>query len=95
MSEDWPFDQDENVTLTTRQVLDDGLPILHVVHYSDDYSWAFTCGTTDDTNDGRLVCMSHMVERDPTIKEIADFEPGWVATRNAIGESWKRYQDEM
>lgn len=95
MRHDWPFDQDENVeTLTTRQVLDEGLPILHAVHYSDDHSWAFTCGTTDDTNDGTLVCMIHMVEHDPTIKEIADLEPGWVATRNAVGDAWDRYQDD-
>ena len=95
MRDDWPFDQDENATtLTTRQVLDGGLPILHAVHYSDDHSWAFTCRTTDDTDDGRLVCMIDMVEHDPTIKEIADLEPGCVAMRSAVGAPWDIDRDD-
>ena len=53
MSNDWPFDQAPNVAaITSRQVLEDGLPILRVIHYSDDHSWAFTCGTTSETEEG-------------------------------------------
>jgi hypothetical protein len=94
MDNDWPFDQDKNVAaLTTRQVLEDKLPILRVVHYSDDHSWAFTCGTTDDTDDGRIVCMSHILEIDPTIVSIAHLEPGCVADRAGIGEPWETWHD--
>ena len=95
MDKDWPFDQAENVsTLTTRQVLEDNLPVLNVVHYSDDHSWAFTCGTTDDTDDGRIVCMSHILEIDPTLASIAHLEPGCVARRPAVGEAWEIWRDE-
>ena len=52
MPADWPFDQAPNVAaITTRQVLDEGLPILRVTHYSDDHSWGFVCGTTDNTDE--------------------------------------------
>jgi hypothetical protein len=88
----WPFDQEpKTTTLTTRQVLHEGFPILNIVHYSDDHSWAFTCGTTDDTDDGLIVCLSHILERDP---RIADLPPGWVAERSEVGGEWERWQDD-
>jgi hypothetical protein len=93
--DDWPFDQAGNVVaITTRQVLREGLPVLRVVHYEDDHSWAFTCGTTSDPADGLVVCMSHVVESDPTLKTIADLPPGWGAWREVVGGVWNRYQSE-
>jgi len=75
---EWPFDQAPNVAaLTTRQVLDLHLPILQVVHYEDDHSWAFVCGTTDDyKNYGRLICMAEALKLDETLRGIADLPPG-------------------
>ncbi len=93
MSDAWPFDQAENVAaLTTRQVLNEGLPVLRVVHYSDDHSWAFTCGTTDDPADGLVVSMRYIVEIDPTLMEIATLPPGWGASREVVGTLWNRYE---
>jgi hypothetical protein len=89
----WPFDQGKNVAaLTTRQVLREGHPILRVVHYSDDHSWAFTCGTTSDPNDSLLVNMKSIIELDATLLSIADLLPGWGASREGVGLSWKRYR---
>lgn len=93
MSDAWPFDQAENVAaLTTRQVLSEGLPVLSVVHYSDDHSWAFTCGTTNNTDDGLIVGMGCIVDMDRSLMEVADLPPGWGACREAVGASWDRYQ---
>ena len=95
MKSEWPFDQGRNVSsLTTRQVLREGFPILHAVHYSDDHSWAFTCGTTDDPDDGLVVGMDCIVELDPTLITIADLPPGWLAQRDFVGGEWTRYQDD-
>jgi hypothetical protein len=92
MTFDWPFDQAPNVTaITTQQVLD-GKPILQIVHYSDDHSWAFTCGTSNDVEDGRVVCMSSALKLDPSVAEVADLPPGWVAWREAAGSPWRRYE---
>lgn len=92
---EWPFDQEKNVSaLTTRQVLREGFPILRVVHYSDDHSWAFTCGTTNDTDDGLVVGMDCIVDLDPTLMTIADLEPGWIAYRETPDDPWKRYPDD-
>jgi len=91
----WPFDQAENVAaITTKFVLEDGFPILQITHYLDDHSWAFTCGTTDNTEDGRVISMAEAVEIDPTIAEVADLPTGWGASRVTINGQWIRYAIE-
>lgn len=91
----WKFDQAENVAaLTTKQVLELGLPILRVVHYSDDHSWAFTCGTTNDPNDTRVVGMGEIVRTDETLGQIADLRPGAGAWRERVGGEWHRYESK-
>lgn len=95
MNEPWPFDQGENVAaVTTRQVLREGHPILRVVHYFDDHSWAFTCGTTDDPKDGRVVGMGSVLKLDSSLREIADLPPGWGAWRESVGAPWHRYKSD-
>jgi hypothetical protein len=95
METEWPFDQEpKTTTLTTRQVFDEGFPILNVVHYSDDHSWAFTCGTTDDPDDGLIVHMSHLIDLDPSLTTIADLPPGWLAEREQVGGEWDRWKDD-
>ncbi len=87
----WPFDQAPNVAaITTRQVIEDGLPILTVVHYADDDSWAFVCGTSNATEDGRVIGMGTALKLDSTLSTIADLPPGWCAHRCAIGGPWTR-----
>ena len=67
---------------------------MNAAHYSDDHSWAFTCGTTDDPDDGLIVHMSHLFDLDPTIATIADLQPGWIAERKEVGGDWMRWQDD-
>lgn len=87
----WPFDQQANVAcITTRQVIEDGLPILRVVHYADDHSWAFTCGTSNATEDGRVILMAEALAIDASIAEVADLLPGWGAYRDGIDAAWVR-----
>lgn len=91
MQPDWPFDQAPNVAaITTRQVLEEKLPILRVVHYEDDHSWAFTCGTSNETTDGRVIGMQCALNIDPTLATIADLPPGWSAWRERVGGEWQR-----
>jgi hypothetical protein len=95
MPTDWPFGQAPNVAaVTTRQVIEQGFPILCVTHYSDDHSWGFVCGTTDTTEDGRVIAMREALEIDPTLRELADLPPGWTARRQKVGGMWQRVHDE-
>jgi hypothetical protein len=95
MSDDWPFDQAPNVAaVTTRQVINNCLPILRVTHYSDDQSWAFVCGTTDKAEDGKVISMDEALELDLTLRTIADLPPGWTAWREKVGGTWHKFHDE-
>ena len=88
----WPFDQKPSVAaITTRQVLE-GHPILCVVHYSDDHWWAFTCGTTDEVSDGRVILMAEALEMDRSLASVADLPPGWSASRERVGDAWLRHR---
>ena len=87
----WEFDQERNVAaITTRQVLNDGFPVLRVVHYEDDHSWAFTCGTTNKSEDLKIVGMGQIVDMDPTLHSIANLAPGWSAYRESTDAQWIR-----
>jgi hypothetical protein len=90
----WPFDQAENVAAVTSRSVLAGAPVLLVVHYSDDHSWAFLDSAEFDEADGRLVGMGEILSIDPTLAGIADLPPGWVARRRAPGEPWAAAQDE-
>ncbi|HAS6834694.1 TPA: hypothetical protein GRI49_23015 [Vibrio parahaemolyticus] len=85
----WNFDQDKNVAaLITKQVVEQGLPILQVIHYSDDLSWAFMCGTTSNPSDTLVVSMEQAVSFDVSLYEIATMPPGCIASRNSVEEGW-------
>jgi len=91
----WPFDRSQDVAaITTKCVLEGGLPILTVVHYSDDHSWAFLCGTANEEQDARVIAMSEALEMDPTLGGIADLQPGWIAWREAVGSPWHRKEND-
>ncbi len=87
MSE-WRFDQAPNVAAVTCRNVIDGAPILVVVHYSDDHSWAFLDGLGFQASDALVVAMQEIVELDPTISSIADLPPGWVARRESVVSVW-------
>ena len=90
----WNFDQSPNTAaITTKQVLEEGCPILKVVHYEDDHSWGFFCGTTDDTNDGRVISMQEAVDIDSSLNDIADLNPGMKAYRESKESQWKILKD--
>src|SRR5256885_15167117 len=62
---EWPFDQARNVAaISSRKVVFDGAPILLVVHYSDDHSWAFLEGKPFRASDGAVVSMAEAVGHD-------------------------------
>lgn len=91
---EWPFDDPTNVrAITTRPVIEDGHPILLVTH-DEDGDWQVLCGTTNRTEDGRVVCLGCMFERDRTIGELADLPQGWRAWRDSAASPWQRSESK-
>jgi hypothetical protein len=78
----WPFDQPKNCgIIVLRAVMDRQTIITFVSHDEDDHGWQFLDEETKKPNQVALVCLSSVVELDISVLEVADLEPGWIATR--------------
>jgi hypothetical protein len=87
----WPFGDPPNVaTITVRQIVHGVRPVLLVARDAEDGGWQFLTGGPFEVADGMVVSLQSMVERDPTLVEVADLPPGWQAARERVGAAWKR-----
>jgi len=85
----WPFDQPENcATVASRSIIDGSRPILHVSHDEDDHGWQFLDGISEELDDLVIVCLSHILEIDPTMADLAFLEPGYHAMRDSQTAKW-------
>jgi hypothetical protein len=90
----WRFQEGKNrAVFTTKYVLDGTHPILLVSHDVEG-DWQFLCGTTNRPEDGRLVCLAHVVEQHPAVEELADLPEGWQAVRDGPNQPWRRIKNE-
>src|SRR5262245_54888935 len=89
---DWLFaDRPNDAVFTTRQVLNDGEPILYVSHDADDGAWQFHTGGVRGTHgDAMIVGLGTMLRHDPTLRELYDLPEGWFAERDGVGKPWRR-----
>jgi hypothetical protein len=65
-----------------------------VTHYFDDDSWGFFCGTTNKTEDLKVIAMEEALKSDATLKTIAALPPGWTAWREKVGDPWHKEQSK-
>lgn len=86
----WPFREAKNLgVFTTKNVIEEGYPILFVTHDTDG-DWQFLCGTTNDPKDACIVCLNEIAENHPSVTQLADLPMGWQAYRDAASEPWVR-----
>lgn len=91
MPTDWPFDDSPNTAcITTVHVMERRRPILLVTHDEDEGDFQFLCGTTNNTDDARVVGLGTILRLDPSVAEVADLPLGWRAWREDIGSPWHR-----
>ncbi len=92
--DDWPFCEGKNrMAFTTAPVIEGTHPISLVVHSEDD-DWQFLCGTTNKTEDGKLVRLETILAMDASVASIADLPRGWRASRDSIDGDWQRRERE-
>lgn len=86
---DWPFAEDPHQRVfVSRCVVEDAAPIACVVHDSDG-EWQFIGPVDDPDQDGcKLSCFHCVIERDPTIRELAKLRSGWMAVREDSNSDW-------
>ena len=73
---------------TTRQWIEENMPILRVVH-DDDGDWQFLTGD-QMPEDIRLVCLEQMILKDGTINDVFNLDYGEEAERTSVGGKWER-----
>jgi RNAse (barnase) inhibitor barstar len=87
----WVFDQSPNcATFTSTHVMRHGKTITHAFHDESDHSWSFLSEEGARTEDAMIVSLEKVVKRDPSVLEIADLPPGWMAQRDSVGAPWRR-----
>jgi hypothetical protein len=77
---------------TTRQWLELGKPVLHVVHDTDG-DWQFLSGD-QMPDDARLLALEQIVLKDPTLNEVFNLDYGESAHREYLGGPWTRSKIE-
>jgi hypothetical protein len=91
IQENWPFDDSPNLAvITTRQITDQGVPILFVSHDGNDGGWQFLTGGPLIEEDARVVALRRIWTLDPSVGELADLPLGWQASRGTVREKWRR-----
>jgi hypothetical protein len=66
-----------------------GQPITHVFHDEEDHGWQFHYPGEKSVSDCMLVALQEVVRHDPTVADVADLPPGYVAIRERIGSPWR------
>jgi hypothetical protein len=88
----WPFPNDQFPddlgAVVMNSVLDGRRPALQIVHFETG-SW----GVADAIDRPKVRNMTathlrHVLDRDPTLAELATMQPGYQADRNAVGDPW-------
>lgn len=85
---DWQFAEEPNtLVLTSRQVLEEHLPVLEVAREPDG-GLRFMSGRESSMADARFVILEAVLLLDATLHETADTPAGHIARRSAVGEPW-------
>lgn len=89
------FGSDNLAVFICSHIHENKKPILLVCHDGGD--WQFLCGEShDSTEKPKVVCISHLIERDPTLIEISDLPDNFEAERREVGGKWiiSKYPEE-
>jgi hypothetical protein len=92
---DWSFsDPPHTGVYATNLVVSGAEPVLYVVHDPEDGAWQFHGASESKIETSAIVCFHHVVDKDASIKELADLPWGWCAWRDAISDPWIREPKE-
>jgi hypothetical protein len=90
---DWPFQDPPNVAVfSSKAVINEGQWIHYVSHDEEDGAWQFHSidGAPASDSDARVVSLRSMLQRDDSIRLLADLPLGWCAWRQNKDAPWQR-----
>jgi hypothetical protein len=89
----WKFgDSPHTGVFTTKRVMSGDDPVTRVFHDAEDGAWQFHGPDESKAEDLAYVCFHHVVDKDATIKALADLPVGWCAWRTDVTAPWIREQ---
>jgi transposase len=89
----WKFpDKPHTKVFISKAIQEDKECITYVTHDLSDGAWQILGETGVESGGPELACLHHLVEKDPTLAELADLQKGWYAERTAPGEPWERFE---
>jgi hypothetical protein len=88
----WKFPAPPNTrAFLSKTVHDNAEEITYVSHDADD-DWQFLGDLMSDGGGPVLSCLQHPIDSDPTIEDLHDLPRGWAASRERLGEPWRRFE---
>jgi hypothetical protein len=92
---DWKFPDPPHATAFLSETVYNGSePVTYVSHDADDGAWQFLGDSMDQGGGPVLTCLHHPIDKDATLRELADLPLGWCAERSQPGAAWKRREKE-
>jgi hypothetical protein len=81
----WKFPDPPHTGVCLSETVNNGTePVTFVLRDAEDGSWQFL-------GDSPVIsCFHHLLDRDPSLFELADLPLGWYAERDKVGEPWVR-----
>lgn len=90
---DWKFPVPPHTGVyTLKRIMNGEEPVLYVKHDASDGAWQFHGAGQSRVEDAVLICFHHIVDKDPSIKQLADLPLGWRAWRGNVSKPWEREQ---
>jgi hypothetical protein len=92
---DWRFPDPPHTLVYLSEAVHSGSePITYVTHDAEDGAWQFLGNSMASGGKPVISCFHHPVDRDPSLRELADLPLGWWAERVEPGKPWVRHQHE-
>ncbi len=89
----WKFaDKPHTKVFISKAIKEDTEWVTYVAHDLSDGAWQILGETGTESGGPELACLHHMVDKDPTLVELADLPKGWYAERVAPGQPWERFE---
>ncbi len=89
----WKFsDPPTRAAFLSQAVFNGSERITYVSHDEEDGAWQFLGESMSGDQPPVVSCLSHSIDNDQTLEELADLPLGWWAEREDAQHSWMRFQ---
>ena len=90
---DWKFPDPPHTRVFLSKTVEAGEEaVTYASHDASDGTWQFLGDRMRDGGGPVISCFHHPIDRDPSLKELADLPLGWYAFRDTPTSPWQRFE---